>query len=292
MILIIERKRVKDLSGSCCDGRLQNCFNLELLAKKKQVSFKDSKDSKDSSFQPMIVLIVEGRFQRATKRCFSKETLESYLDTYRYKIPSLKILYTKDTQSTADRIVDLAKAIPLSIKNQIKERKQEEKKNNDDDSIPRDHLYGNQMKVQFKLLRKLPKISIFLAHVLLDSNITAFDLLVRPISTLKRVQLSEICYPRSQLKIGIFKWQTILKEIEQNKVNLLKKVLLSIPYMKRYQTKNDFILLVISSILENPFEQTFQLWMENLEKRNIKHHNVSTTVLQRIWNVFSFHPCV
>ncbi len=144
------------------------------------------------------------------------------------------------------------------------------------------------MKFHFKFLRKLPKVSIFLANTLLDFNLTAFDLLIGGIPICKQVELSQVGYPRSQVKIGIFKWQEISKEVENNKIKLMQEILLCIPYMKRYQEKRDVLQLLSKSLLLT--HTSFDTWKLYLEQENIKEYKLSISVLQRIWDFYTFHP--
>lgn len=109
LMLVIERKRIKDLSQSHCDGRLQNCYNMPIYANQHSVPHPSG------VFVPLSILIVEGNYQRRTRFCLPKNVLEGVLDKLRYQIPCLHIVHVKNTQACAERILELIRNIPSGV---------------------------------------------------------------------------------------------------------------------------------------------------------------------------------
>ena len=305
LILIIERKRVIDLSASWCDGRLLNCFNLSLLAKETTIRNEDDK----FEFSPMIVLLIEGRFRRGSKRCLSKKDLENVLDEFRYRIPNLQVIYTADTSASGERVLSLVQNMPSSQKEGIRtfvakqvgfpEEKLEFKTKilppistalpapnatpTPNEKKKRYLLYGNQMKLHQKLLRSLDGISIRMSHLILDSKWTAFDIVLNRIHA---NDLSTLRYPTGrtlppQKAEAICSYNT-----EEKQRQTLQSLFQKIPYIK-----NKHALSVMASLLFRLQKEGKKLKIKDIIKDpNCVKYAVSSVAIERIVSVFAFHP--
>lgn len=115
LIFIMERKRILDLTSSKWDGRMYNLENLQDLAETNKLSLSDGKNN----FQPLVFLMIEGRFRRASRRCESKSQLERHLNEWRFQIPRIQIVRTDDAKSTSNKIIELIQSTPMSLQNEI-----------------------------------------------------------------------------------------------------------------------------------------------------------------------------
>lgn len=140
LIMIIERKRMKDFNNSWKDGRLQNLLNLDVLSQEKRIPQRPQmpqlpqlphiprtprvEDHKivfaDQRFMyPMQVLLVEGKFLRRSKHNLSPEWLKTRLNNLEWQYPALKILRTTHLKDSASKIVELMLDLPSGLLNSL-----------------------------------------------------------------------------------------------------------------------------------------------------------------------------
>jgi ERCC4-type nuclease len=305
LVFVIERKRVRDLSNSTKDGRLQNCFNLQIVAEESQVA---------GIFTPKIFLIIEGRFRRS-RHCLPKAVLLQKVSELQRKIPRLEVLYTKDIQHTAKRILDLCHELDPSVKEQIQQLHQPLGQNtlltwlHSDSKSPvtdagiagtaatepcskkrklsvpaaargeRYQLYGNLMKYHQRMLQKLPGISPTIAQMLLDHRITAFDLVLGSVG---REELELLRYP-SKRGIPRERISSILTSTLTPKATLTM-LFQQIPYVKR----NPEAASTLSEILGK--EPATKEWTVAGLVEHPLCATISKSILSRVVTIFTFRP--
>jgi hypothetical protein len=280
---------------------------MDLLARQKEVKL-----PMGGMFRPMTVLAVEGRFQKASKRCLSKAELESNVDQLRYELPALQVIYTQDIQGTAKRIGELIHNMPGNLLESLRTLTEQQvgfvnetkisrkrkvdvvdvavdndanvKKQKKPQKAKRYALYGNQMKLHQKLLRMIPGVSVRISLLMLKAGITAFDVLLKKIGP---GDLTQLRYIPSNVSVPLEKANKICASSvvpEQTLVKLFK----SVPHVKNKAAPQCFARIVLRGERGDPSDPPTAKQL--FQDPECKKHKISLVTVERIWTTFLFRP--